>query len=71
MLPIEKMEFLKRLGCSEEDFIRQLCLPDLEKVGSIISLRSMREVEAISPISKEMALRLISQMKTMNGHSPL
>lgn len=70
MLPIEKTEFLKRLGCSEEDFVSQLCLPDMEKVGHIVSLRSMREVDAISPISKEMTLRLISQMKTMNGHSP-
>lgn len=70
MLPIEKTEFLKRIGCSEKDFVRQLCLPDMEKVGRVISLRSMLEIDTISPISKEMTFRLISQMKTMNGHSP-
>ena len=70
MLPIDKDEFLKRLAYSQEDFKTQLRLPDPEKIKRVISLRSMKKVEAVSPISKEMAFHLISQMRTMNGHYP-
>jgi len=70
MLPIEKRDFLTRLGCNEQDFQKQLRLPDLGKIERVISLRSMQSVEAISPISKELCLNIVSHMQTMNGHYP-
>lgn len=70
MLPIEKEEFLKRLGCNEKEFEEKLRLPNLAKIKRVVSLRTMKEVDAISPVSREMTIQLISQMKTMNGHSP-
>jgi len=67
---IELNDFLSRLGLNDNDFVKKLCLPDLGAIKHIVPLRFMREIEQISPISKEMTFFLLSQMKTMNGHRP-
>ena len=38
MLPIEKAEYLDRLGLSERDFTEQLNAPDLGKIIKVISI---------------------------------
>lgn len=67
---IGKQEFLKRLGLETDMFARQLRLPDPENFSHIIPLRGMKNVSSIQPISWDLAVHLISRLKTMNGHMP-
>ncbi len=64
---IEKEKFLERLGISEREFRKKLCIPDLKRVETIVPLRYMRQIDAISPLSFEMLKCLLSRMKTLGG----
>lgn len=67
---IGKEEFLKRIDLTGNLFGEQLHLPDPEKFSHIIPLRAMRNVSAIHPLSWDIAVHLISRIRTMNGHLP-
>ena len=67
---IDKREFFKRLHCSEEEFERQLFVPEVKKVRHIVPLRNLAHVESIMPISKTMLKRTISKILTLDGARP-
>ncbi|MDO8523439.1 MAG: hypothetical protein Q7S12_04145, partial [bacterium] len=67
---IGKEEFLKRLNLNGNMFAQQLHLPDPEKFSHIIPLRDMKIVHDIHPLSWDIAVHLISRIRTMNGHMP-
>lgn len=67
---IEKREFLKRVGVSEADFVRELRLPDFRAVQRIVPLRFLRSIESVIPLSHEMLFALVSKMRTQGGQYP-
>ena len=67
---IEKPEFLKRLGASEADFIRELHVPGFRTVRRVAPLRFLRSSEPVTPLTHEMLFVLVSKMRTLDGQHP-
>lgn len=67
---IDPQEYLKRLNLGREDFRRRLKLPDIDSVSKIIPLRDLKVINSLIPISSEMVLYLLRQIRTLDGQMP-
>lgn len=67
---IEKNEFLRRLHCTEEDFKKELCLPNLASVRHIVPLRYLKHIEAAIHLKNKVLLKLLRKIPTLGGHYP-
>lgn len=67
---IEKDEFLKRLHCTEEDFKKELCLPDISSVCHIVPLRYLTIIETAISLKTKVLFRLLRKIPTLDGQYP-
>lgn len=67
---IEKDEFLRRLHCTEEDFKKELCLPDIASVHHIVPLRYLANIDAAIPLKTKILFKLLRKIPTVDGQYP-
>lgn len=67
---IDPQEYMKRLNLDREDFRKRLNLPDVDNITKIIPLRDLRVINSLLPISSEMVLYLLRQIRTLEGQMP-
>ena len=67
---IDPQEYLKRLNLDRDDFSRRLKLPDVDNIARIIPLRDLKVIKSLIPISSDMVLYLLRQIKTLEGQMP-
>lgn len=64
---IETEEYLKRVNLRPEMFEKQLKLPNLNAITKILPLRNIKEIRSLIPITQDMLLYLLRQMKTLDN----
>ena len=67
---IEKGEYLRRLGCSEQEFSERLQLPKMRGVRRVVPLKHLARVESVIPLSLDLLKKVLREVKTMSGEAP-
>ncbi len=67
---IDPQEYLKRLNLGRDDFEHRLKLPDIDSIAKIIPLRDLKVINSLIPISSEMVLYFLRQVRTLEGQMP-
>ena len=67
---IDAQEYLKRLNLRPEEFRKRLKLPDIEGMTKIIPLRDLVSIHSLIPVSSDMVLYLLRQIRTLDSRMP-